>query len=136
MASAAIQRGVNQTLPANKEGTNQAFLKRKEHICRTDCFPVTAVTFFCFVCDNEIFKPQVARHGRRINTATKEWETWYLCRDCLKAKLDETAEAREKMGDMTDRNWIKTATGPIKMGPQGVPSAKTLDQRKKKRRFL
>lgn len=118
-------------MPANREGSSQPFLKKNEHICREDCFPVTQVTFFCFSCDEEIFKPQIGKHGRRSGGSV-----WYLCRDCLKARLEEHAKKREELGIVPSDSWIETGTGPIKMGPQGVPSAKTLNDRKKQGRFL
>lgn len=125
-------------LAANKEGSSQPFLARKEHICRSDCFPVAAVTFFCFVCGEEIFKPQVARHGRR-SPSPGVWETWYLCRGCHNAKIEEIAKNREETGEPSGKEtekWLKTSNGIIKQGPQGVPSDKTLKDRKRHGRFL
>ena len=104
-------------------------IRRKgDHVCGPECFPTRAVTFFCFACSEEIFKPQVAKHGRRWNQETQSWETWYVCRDCRK-KFQ--AEVDANRGPKRE-GWILTSSGWVMQGRYGTPTDNTLKVRRKR----
>lgn len=114
-------------MPANRDGTDQPYFRRKtEHRCTERCFPVKEVTFFCFACGDEIFRPQVAKHGNRMN-AQREWEVWYLCKTCHLVFKDDVAAKK----DPKSPGWLLTETGWLKQGRYGVPADASLRRRKR-----
>jgi hypothetical protein len=84
-----------------------------------------AVTVFCFVCQEEKFRPEIAKSGY----SHRRQQHWYLCRECKKAWVDSHPN---KQID----GWIKTQFGYFKQGPHGVPSHASLRERKRNHRFI
>jgi hypothetical protein len=84
---------------------------------------VAQVTFVCFQCEEEKFKPEIAKHGFKKNDQG-ELVTWYVCRPCHKKWREENPS------DFDPDEWIYTEVGGwIRMGRNGVPSSASLDAR-------
>lgn len=120
-------------MAANRFSEAPEWMRKRGHVCNARCFPIKEVTFFCFVCAEEIFKSQVVRHGNRYNREAKQWECWYLCRDCKTKWVEEHERAKQ---GVKAEGWILTEFGWKKQGHFGVPTDKTLRQRHAQGRFL
>ena len=109
--------------------TPEFLVRRKnDHICNEHCFPIKEITFFCFVCDDEVFRSQIGKHGFRTNRETGESETWYVCKPCYKKFKDKIDANRGPKRE----GWILTSAGWQMQGRFGVPSQNTLNVRRKK----